>query len=214
MSLLTQRSDRVTNEMKRLAKYLLFPLILTITCIFCSRLSPPELAPERDFSVEDLLIDIQDFPAGWLVYQAAGPTPSGDGAIFAPESVERSFYAPQRDNVSLRATHRVFRYISSGYAASEYDEQLPRQFHYNIAVVKDWETPNELQYESSIADQFHLACNQSTIGGMQGCKFLGQYEEYLVTFFTHTGEQMRYSDIERILQAIDEQMAHYLKDEQ
>ena len=43
---------------------------------------------------------------------------------------------------------------------------------------------------------------------------MGQYEEYVSVFFTYiSSDSMTYADLEHILKAIDERMAHYLGEE-
>jgi hypothetical protein len=46
-----------------------------------------------------------------------------------------------------------------------------------------------------------------------GCRFLGQYDEYLVVFASIVGARMDFVDLEHILQAIDERMVHYLTED-
>jgi hypothetical protein len=63
------------------------------------------------------------------------------------------------------------------------------------------------------ANQSHFACGRSSITGKMGCRFLGQYDEYLVVFASIVGARMDFVDLEHILQAIDERMVHYLTED-
>ena len=195
------------EEMKR--KLVLLLMIISWSPAVTSCLPSVPLAPERDFAIEYLLLDLSVFPEGWYVNRSAGPTPSGDGAILAEDSIEISYKA--NGPVLFTAMQEVYRFRSVEWAAQEYRDQLPILFNNNsAAMLTTWELPNELPYQSLAAAQSHFACGQSEITNQWGCRFLGQYDEYLVIFSTFIGEEMTYTDLDQILKAIDERMANYL----
>jgi len=75
-------------------------------------------------------------------------------------------------------------------------------------------------YHSEVADRFRLYCKvvepipEAHIeGGWTRCVAVGQYREFISTFSTPIGAEynMTTEDLERILEAIDEHMARYLK---
>jgi hypothetical protein len=113
--------------------------------------------------------------------------------------------------IRIGAGHTVYRFSARWKAAAAYSEQLPVNFANSAAAVTPWEAPEDLPYESAVADQFHFACHRTTLGPNTVCQAMGQYEEYLVVFHTHIApDYMTYADLGQILIAIDERMAFYL----
>jgi hypothetical protein len=169
-------------------------------------------APERLFEIEELLIGVSAFPADWRVASPAAPEPHYDGAITTQrEDIQIGFKA--NSPALLVAGHRVYRFGASWKAAAAYSEQLPVQFNSNsVASLTPWESPEELPFESAVADQFHFACHVDAIGTPATvCLAMGQYQEYLVLFHTIMDtDYMTFADLERILVAVDERMALYL----
>lgn len=191
-------------------RMLLFPIcVMMLLVTGCWQPEPP--APERDFTLEELLLDLSVFPEGWEVSSPPGPTPSGDGAIFADESIAIWFRFRPDPSTLLAACHEVYRFRWANRAAREFRKQQPILFNsQSIALLTPWEVPDELPYRSLFAEQSHFACAKSGITNKWGCRFMGQYEEYLVIFSTTMGERMSYRDLELILQTIDKRMAKYL----
>ena len=110
------------------------------------------------------------------------------------------------------AYEKIYRMASIVVATREFERQIeiwfPTRGHWS-----SWERPARVTYESSSADRFRVACAYDTARSdlAQKCHFIGQYEEYLVWFSTDMSpDYMTYEDLERILQAIDEQIARYL----
>jgi hypothetical protein len=191
--------------------------LLSIACLcspgscFLFHIFDPS-APERDFEIEELLVDVSSFPAHWYVVSPPAPYPHYDGAMTTQaEDIYTGFKADS--STLLVAGQLVYRFGASWKAAAAYREQLPVEFNNNsVASLTPWEIPRELPYESEVADQFHLACHVNGIGTPATvCEAMAQYEEYLVVFHTVVdSEYMTYAELERILVAIDERMALYL----
>lgn len=169
-------------------------------------------APTREFTIDDLLINQSVFPAGWYTSAPPAPVQIVDGAIIADESIKITFTVDDPDWHT--AGLEIYRFSSEYGAAREYRSQLSVLFNSrSTAALTPWETPAELSYESPVANQSHFACGRSSITGKMGCRFLGQYDEYLVVFASVVGPRMDFADLERILQAIDGRMAHYLTED-
>ena len=169
---------------------------------------------------EDLLIDVSVFPAGW--YITSGPFSArhlphvlqDQGVIdfadveFAPPNGAQPWSLPTAAQIvwnfgnSLDATLEFYkRFRPSGRTLSK--EEL-----------EGW------SYHSEVADRFRLDCEvvepipEAHIeGGWVSCEAVGQYREFISTFGTPIGAEynMTTEDLERILEAIDERMARYLK---
>jgi hypothetical protein len=100
------------------------------------------------------------------------------------------------------AQHDVFRYQSASIAARKFKDELEARF----LPVNAWKTPKELDYSSPIADDYYVACGMS--GSAYVCNMLARYEEYYVLFFAQMEQgSMWYEDFQRVLLAIDTQMA-------
>lgn len=172
--------------------------------------------PRRDFRIEELLIDESVFPEGWKV-DPAGPSAPAKAPLGGLKSIERTslhFYiwgVSGEQIWSGVAGEQIHRFWSVNDAVEEFERQMGLAF----AVGKydtPWVVPAELPYQSSAADRVFFAC--SVHGSIPMCRMIGQYDEYFVIFNTHMSPDfMTYEDLERVLQAIDERMAHYLAED-
>ncbi len=179
---------------------LLIIMLFTTICCSCNA-GPP---PSRGFTAHELLIDETTFPLGWYAespFELAGPTV---GKAEEYERVGRSFY-----DHGNRAIQKIYRYGSDKQATQQFHQRRGQIFK-SDQFTSEWITPEELTYQSSFADQFHLACATRS---KYICQALGQYEEYIIVFsidmIPYTN--ITYADLERILQAIDERMIYYLE---
>ncbi|NKQ35861.1 MAG: hypothetical protein HF973_09635 [Chloroflexi bacterium] len=176
-------------------------LLLLVSCTATS--SQPEIDPAK------LLIDLSDMPAGWYVIRQ-GEAPDN----YRQQRGARIGFNVNNPQVLYTAAHYVYQYKSGRQAAKEFKRLLPIEFNSNsIASYTPWQPPQELPYTSTVANQFYFACHKNSINGVSTiCQAMGQYENYLIVFHTHlVPEYMTYTDIESILQTIDNRMATYLE---
>jgi hypothetical protein len=165
----------------------------------------------REFEIAELLLDAQVFPAGWHVSQ--GPRQYGEDRA----GKDNRYIEFSSRNATKHSMHMIFQYQDDSAASYWYAEYLPAEFRSALRLTP-WETPIDLQYQSHVADQFRFACADFQYADADGnlnrytrCTAMAQYDEYVSVFFTYISlESMTYSDLERILKAIDERMAHYL----
>lgn len=160
---------------------------------------------ELGFTAEDLLLDASAFPEGWGAeppFQMAGPTV---GVAKERERVSRTFYGH-----TTIANQRVYGYKDKA-VASEAFGSLSGRFFSSGGPISTWETPAELQFQSNYADQFRLACAHTLSNYV--CQALGQYGEYVVSLYVpmQPRTNVTYTDLEFILQAMEEQIVLYLK---
>jgi hypothetical protein len=172
-------------------------LVCTNTCFPPA----PRATPERQIPLEELLMDETVFPAGWR-----GGEP-GIAPLRIGERLVATFHPPT--NVGL-ALHDVYRCRSAEAAATAYEDNIDSYFFSPREGRTSWSMPPELSYESTVADQFRLGCRTHIEHGSERCQAVGQYDEYVVHFAADMSSVMTYDDLEHILQAIDERMAHYL----
>jgi hypothetical protein len=160
--------------------------------------------------IEDLLLDKSVFPAGWSVSTDGAdsiPRAPWTGSTSVVENVELYFYA-----FGGGALERIWRFASSEDASQAFERQVEYVFR-NGEFNTPWTVPAELSYYSSIAGQFHYACATFEGQPSPGCAYVAQYGVYIVHFQTSIlPGLMTYPDLENVLQAIDERMAHYVDD--
>ena len=163
-----------------------------------------------DLVMEDLLIEQSCFPPGWYVV-VANAVPSEKRERRAEDAIG-IWLEPSSPDLT-GAGYEVYRYKSIPAARSAFDKWVKREFNSSsIGSLTAWEVPSELPYRSSVADRSRLGCHVSGITGTRICQFMGQYDEFMVIFYTGFGEQhMTYAALEHILQTIDERMTLYVK---
>jgi len=177
--------------------------VLVLICGACSSGGP---STQRAFTLQDLLVDVSVFPPGW---EESPNGPSADE--LAPFSDDVRYVA----RISLVfytangvAVEEINQFHDEKEATDEFNQWLEREFAPGDSH-EPWFVPTDIQYQSIIADQVHFACGDN---GKTFCRFLGQYDEYIVLFNAHTSPNfMTYADFEQILWAIDEQMESSLK---
>jgi hypothetical protein len=174
-------------------------MVLTIACI--SSCISPSHPP-----VEQLLVDTSMFPEGWSVSQV-GPRPDPAAPFSRIKSVDRtslSFYAPGGG-----AFEAIQRFENTREAKKEFARKK-RQVFRLTDFNTPWEVPEELAYESPIADEFHYACSWQLGASWPDCAYIARYGTYFVHFHTDMlPGYMSYTDLETIVEAIDERMADH-----
>lgn len=186
-------------------------LLLLVSCLPLINKRPTPTPRPEPIDLRDLLINTSVFPPGWRVEQP----PSSLREVFprAQESLGVTF---RRRGYEAIANHAVGRYSDADDAAFEYGWEHSREFGQAL-LVTPWATPEALPYQSTIADQYRFACAIVDKGDGSGeqlheCVAVGRYEEFVSIFTTWVApEYMTYTDLERILKAIDERMARYVE---
>lgn len=198
----------------KISRLLLLSGLWLLVAASCLRSSPTPTPRVRDFSIEELLIDVSVFPPGWRVVRGPGQLPYE----IRPRGVEDHLYiqfSPER--LAASATHQVYQFRSEGTAAEEYRRVPPMSF-YNADRITRWKAPKELQYQSPVADQFRFECADFHGGyprvRSKDCIAMGRYDEYISIFSLSVSPPEDMTEhmalLERILKVIDERMAHYL----
>lgn len=138
-------------------------------------------ASTRQFTTEDLLLTEADVPANWHLARIA---PLGPSIGFGDEEDDREamFTQPNDEQQLVFASHIVLHFDTQQQAARWYAGEESVRFDNNrVSVERPWWIPQDLSYQSSFAEHFHVAC---MVGNMvdshQVCSMLGQYEEYVV----------------------------------
>jgi len=163
--------------------------------------------PTPSFPIQDLLLDESVFPDGWRA-----DTPFDPEHRIPAEQTVLSFHSEKCHPLMVGASHEVDRFYGGADSASEaYPGEASYWFSPNWG---DWRTPPELSYESGVAGQYEFGCYTDEDFQYTRCLALGQYEEYVVHLSLRLDpnhpECVNFTDLERILVAIDERMATYL----
>lgn len=205
---------------------IVFPLLLvsgllSLVTISCSLVSPSvRFTPsptvtlrERDFGLEESLIDESIPPSGWSVSRQPHP-------IQVEWGQEDSRGIEFQLTSGYRMGHEVYQYRNEQAAAGRYQRYSPGVFG-SAERLTPWEVPEGLTYRSKVADQFRFACadfRDYPDIRFRHCAAMGQYEELVSVFYVSVlpdemDDYMTLSDLERILKTVDERIAHYLKSE-
>jgi hypothetical protein len=160
--------------------------------------------------IEDLLIDESVFPVGWSVSTDGArsiPRAPWSGPTSVVENVELYFYAHGGG-----ALERIWRFENSEDASQAFERHMRYVFR-DGEFNTPWTVPTELSHDSSVAGQFHYACATFEGQPWPGCAYVAQYRMYVVHFQTSMlPGLMTYTDLGKVLQAIDEQMEQHLGD--
>ncbi len=183
----------------RRANTLFMLLVCTCALLACRSCGYPP--------IEDLLIDESAFPPGWSA-STNGPKPIPKaplGGTKSVESIQLSFYA-----YGGGAGECIRRFESPQGAADEFRRQSGIVFR-NGEFNTPWAIPSELSYQSPVADQFYCACSTYEGEYWPRCACIARYGVYFVHFGTHMlPGLMTHTDLENVLQAIDERMEQHL----
>lgn len=153
--------------------------------------------------LEDLFLDESELPMGWSRQEefseacVAAPLDSGCKSV---DDLMTLFH-----HESGHAYETIYVYETAELAASDFARMFDMVYSGN-KYSTPWIIPNELPYRSTVANQSYFACN--THSGEPRCRFLSQYHEFIVEFYTKTGN-MPFEELEQVLEPIDKKIAMY-----
>lgn len=171
-----------------------FGLFCSLAILLCGCRVVRVITAERDCdpSLQEMLLDMSALPEGWSSAEPSQNNEYGRGGV---EHCEISFYV-----LNGSAYEEIYRYGSETEAKQDYNYFMDIFF---------WEHSPNLpppRIESKVADEFYVACAVLTDTPM--CKVLARYGSFIVHFNTHLSpEFMTYSDLEAIINAIDDKMS-------
>lgn len=160
----------------------------------------------------DLLVDIQPFPDRWAVNPCEPACERDHGDIHA----ERSFAVPDVPGHVLQDVFRLESVAAAQAKFQTYREVDFRQHPPPQVPSSELLPPADVSYHSPIADEYYLGCGVHIV---PACRAIIRYGNYFVSFFFDvnqgtadgvlitTDEGLEISDIEPILQALDQQVA-------
>ena len=188
---------------------LMFPLLALVTS--CGVLSPatPTALPGWRSSVSELFVDDSVFPEGWR-------TDFPEDTVTDPtiNHIGRSW---GRRGISGTVTQAIWRAYTVADAQRKYNELRTSQFHPKrtlppYELFLEFEPPDEIDFQSQVADEFYLACGWWTSAY---CEVVARYHNYVVDirldleaeYAGHTSHGLTYAEIETVVTAMDTKFA-------
>jgi hypothetical protein len=188
-----------------------FMLVVANSILSCLGFEVTTGYPPPAFPNEELLLDESVFPEGWSAYEGT----YNPRERLPADQIGRTYVRHDCPRSRL-ASHSVYRFFEGENSAiGGYQQYIPIWF----APEENWEAwavPAELPYRSPVADEYRFNCCGPEGSGAWVCQAVGRYNEYVVRFHVHMDSEpeypqcMSYTDLEKILIAIDERMAFYL----
>lgn len=109
------------------------------------------------------------------------------------------------DNGNGIAGYDIYRYPTIKKASMQYERILGHMV--DDGTEDPWTRPNELTFSSSTADETFVGCG-NWIG--RRCGMLARYQEYVIFFNAVMDEKMSYSEFEKIVIYLNEQISSRL----
>jgi len=192
-----------------IAGFVALLVLLSVPCAWLGSIPAVSPYPHRTpaFPIQDVLLDESVFPEG---FRAVRPFDPEDR--LPAEQVARHFLTEKCHPLMVGAGQQVYRFYGGAQSAAEaYPQEIAIWLSPNRG---DWSIPPELSYESVVADQYRFGCYPEQETATVECQAVGRYGEYIVLFDAELDpdhpECLSFTDLERILVAIDERMALYL----
>ena len=185
---------------------MLMSLLLWSSIIGMLAATACQSSSEQDLATEDLLLPLEALPSSWEI--SGPPRPMGPSIGFGDEDDTYISFKLKNDKYII-SDHFILHYPNVSQAEKSYGDLHRSWFNDNsIAVDAPWQTPAELSYTSSYANQFRMACTINNVAGpKQGCTVLGQYGEYVFIFHSIIRpDTMTLSEFNDVTQFLDEMM--------
>lgn len=187
-------------------------MILLITQVACGLQPTPTPLPGWYNDARELFLEESAFPPGWQI-ELQLETDTHPRA----NHVHREFSKlPNSGGVS----QDIWRAYTVADAEEKYVELRQSQFQPRLPpeeMVAPWEPPDEIAFQSTIADEYYLACGWEE---WAYCQYLARYRNY-VTYLrldrqAEMGERqsqgLTYAEIEAVLKAVDARFGEALDD--
>jgi hypothetical protein len=172
-------------------------LFMAVALQDCAPLQAP--APARPAKTIDLLVDASVMPPGWIIFDRHELTKDAHH-LSVGNSAEVAF---KIEGIAPAITRQeIHRYRNSTAAKGVYAE-----FIRPVGKI-----PPGWTYHSSVADESVFACyDYEGREPYPVCEWAARYEEYVVIVRSWlVTDQMTLQDLEKVIQAIDTQMAQQL----
>lgn len=195
----------------RIKIMIIMALILGILLISCSGFR----SSSREFSAEDLLLTQEMVPQNWIRTEVV-PVSIARFGFGNEESDRRVAFVRQNDPQDrVFANHFVLVFRNENRAENWYKDKIRSHFNDNsIAITGAWSTHSDLTYEPIFPRQYRVACAINNVAGEQlVCKFMAQYEEFVVIFSSVIdSDTTTVSGFNELVEQIDKIMLDHLRE--
>jgi hypothetical protein len=186
--------------------------IIAMSLTGCSGLG----SSKRDFSAEDLLLTQEMVPENWMRTDVVPVSIAEFG--FGNEELDRHVGFVRQNDMQDRvfANHFVFVFRNENRAENWYKDKIRSHFNDNsIAINGAWSDHPDLTYEPPSPEQYRIACAINNIAREQlVCKFMAQYEEFVVIFSTVIdSDTTSVAGFNELVEQIDGIMTDYLQED-
>jgi hypothetical protein len=200
--ILTNSKDKLMNRKYLTLGLITFMIVLCVCCIsFSQYLSNGcfwwECAPERNFRVLSWEVPADMLPEGAIIDHISTLS-EGHGEI------ENG--AQDIQTGSGIALYRIYRFSSAKGAIADFN-RIKRGMT-DPETGESWQTPPNVTFSSTTADDIYMACGYWV--KRYRCDTVSRYKEYVLFFSADINEGMAFSDYERILFYLDEQISSRL----
>lgn len=165
----------------KLTRTALLTAFLLLALTSCYLAGPP--AKERDFGATDMFLPLDLFPENW---QEVGEIrPMGPDSALGFGDTDDAFLGY---NIKQAPTNMAYYYVyknsAEGLAKSWFSKMLESRFsNRRVSISQPWQTPDAISYQSTFADQFHVACAEmELVNKVTVCRIIARYEEFCVDF--------------------------------
>lgn len=154
---------------------------------------------------KELLLDAGAFPDGWTF------NPCGDNCerIEGVAHAERSYFLP---NVPGLVLLEVSRFANIEASRRKYRTYFETDFRERVPPNVQFTPPLAASFQSDFADEYHFGCG---IDEVPGCHAIFRYGSYFVHLYASwdngNGEGLQLSEIQQLLQALDERVIARLR---
>ncbi len=180
-------------------------IVLLIILVSCQTNTEPDLATSA------LLLSIEPFPPSWEVVSGS-PRPMGPATIGFGDEDDSYISFKLKSSKYIIADHFVLHYPSESKAENGYATEFSSGFNDNRSTIDmPWQTPPELSYASTYADQFHVACTINNVAGQnQVCKVIARYGKYVTIFQVMNFDAISLDEFNDVVKYLDEMMIQKL----
>ena len=163
-----------------------------------------ECAPKRPFTVVDLGLPSKLFPIH-TIYNSIEYRDDDNAATLLT-----GYQKFQWENEKGGGTYTVDMYSSNRTAFSGFKIDKNATFFSNWGETKVfWSKPEELTYESPLADDFFMACSKISIDDLR-CGAIGRYQEFVIFTSVTLNGGMNFISFQEIVIYMDKQISNYL----
>ncbi len=161
--------------------------------------------PERDFDWRILFIEATELSEGWELvsgpYSACAASPLGSGCKTYGE-----YTSYQHRDTFCYATETIYHYMSASKAYRDFNRLANSEFRDSR---HPWDTSVGFDFVSAYAEQIRFACQEDESLARSTCKFVAQYDEFIVVFDI----DRKFLDDEQLVgvfRAVDSRIVYYL----